>query len=223
MPDDIALMPVSRALRITGLLGAALGFGSVLTATLVYVHAQPFSLFSTYLSDIGNTPVWPQVIFNSGQLVIAPVRYLFLILLIMQLRHLGAGRSFCWSACTLGALLVIGSIGMAAVPFALNLPLHKMSALLYFFGVVVLQSLIAAQEWRRHLPPILPISSIGVVVVYLTFAVLMTLVGKVEGVTRDIPVIWEWLAFCSLMVWLISHTIVLGRPHPGRPISRQGL
>jgi 4-amino-4-deoxy-L-arabinose transferase-like glycosyltransferase len=85
-----------------------------------------------------------------------------------------------------------------------------MSALVYFFGVVILQSLIGAQEWRCRLPAVLPISSLAVVAIYLIFAVLLSLVGKVEGITRNTPVIWEWLAFCSLMFWLIAHTTVLG-------------
>ena len=47
--------------------------------------------------------------------------------------------------------------------------------------------------------------------IYLIFAVLLALVGQVEGITRNTPVIWEWLAFASLMVWLIVHSTILGR------------
>lgn len=201
---------VSRALRIVGLTGAALGIATVLFSTVSYVQNHEFSIFTTYLSDIGDTPGWPQVVFNSGMLIIAPVRYIFLVLLVLQLAHVGAGRSFSLAALIIGALVVVGSIGISAIPYSLNLSLHKMSALLYFFGAVILQSLIGAQELRRRLSAVLPVSSISVVVIYLIFAVLLTLVGKVEGITRNTPVIWEWLAFCSLMFWLISHSIVLG-------------
>ena len=210
MPQGEAAIRVSHALRVIGLIGAAVGGGTVLLSTLLYVQNHEFSLFATYLSDIGNTPKWPQAIFNSGQLIVAPLRYLFLVFLVIQLRNLGAGKAFAWGALTVGGLVVIGSIGLAAIPYSLSLPLHKMSALLYFFGVVLLQSMIAAQEWRRRVPSILPISSVGVVAVYLVFAVLLSLVGKVEGITRSTPAIWEWLAFCSLLFWIISHSIVLG-------------
>jgi putative exporter of polyketide antibiotics len=115
--------------------------------------------------------------------------------------------------------VVIGSIGVSAIPYSLNLTLHKISALLYFFGVVILQTLIAAQEVRRKLPVVLPVSSMSVVAVYLIFAVLLSLVGKIEGITRNTPVIWEWLAFCSLMVWLIVHSIVLGNIRITRDFS----
>ena len=210
MTQGEATIRVSKALRIVGIIGVVLGITMVLCSTLLYVQEHDFSIFKTYLSDIGDKPGWPQVIFNSGMLIISPVRYLFLVLLVLQLAHLGASRGFSMAALIIGALVVVGSIGMSAIPYSLSLVIHKMSALLYFFGVVVLQTLIAVQEVRRRLPLALWISSISVVAVYLIFAVLLSLVGKVDGITRNTPVIWEWLAFCSLMVWLIVHSIVLG-------------
>lgn len=210
MNEREPVIELSNALRAVGFSGAAIGIGTVLLSALLYVQSHEFSIFRTYLSDIGNTPKWPQVVFNSGMLIAAPVRYLFLILLILQLRNIGAGKGFGISALIIGTLVVIGSIGLAAIPFSLDLALHKKSALLYFFGTVILQAVIVVQEWRLRLPSLLPISSISVVVIYLVFAVLMTSVGKIEGVARDTPVIWEWLAFCSLMFWLIGHSTVLG-------------
>lgn len=201
---------VSKALRIVGIMGVALGVATIFLSTLLYIQDHDFSIFTTYLSDIGDAPGWPQVVFNSGMLIIAPVRFLFLILLILQLRDLGAGKWFGLSAIILGTLVVFGSIGMSAIPFSLNLALHKCSALLYFFGVVILQTTIAVQEIKRRLPMVLPAASLAVVAVYLVFAVLLTLIGKVEGITRNTPVIWEWLAFGSLMFWLIVHSVVLG-------------
>jgi len=210
MNEPEPVIGLSNALRAVGFTGAALGIATVLFSSLLYIQGHEFSIFRTYLSDIGNTPKWPQVLFNSGMLIAAPVRYLFLILLILQLRNIGAGKGFSISALTIGTLTVIGSIGLASIPYSLDLALHKKSALLYFFGTVILQAVIAVQEWRLRLPRVLPVSSIAVVIIYLVFAVLMTSVGKIESVTRDTPVIWEWFAFCSLMFWLISHSIVLG-------------
>ena len=168
------------------------------------------SIFTTYLSDIGDTQGWPQVTFNTGMLIIAPIRYLFLILLIFRLRDLGAGRLFGVLALGIGTLVVIGSIGISAIPYSLHLALHKSSALLYFFGVVILQTAIGIQELRRRLPLVLPVSSLAVVGIYFVFAFLFASIGKIEGITRDTPVIWEWLAFGSLMFWLLAHSIVLG-------------
>lgn len=51
-----------------------------------------------------------------------------------------------------GALTVLGSMGTAAIPFTLDAAIHKSSALLYFFGTVVLLGAISAQEWTLRLP-----------------------------------------------------------------------
>ena len=206
---DTAL-PVSGVLKILGFGGAALGIATVFFSTAVYVQNHSFSVFTTYLSDIGDTPGWPQVIFNTGMLIIAPVRYLFLILLILRLRDLGAGKLFGALAFGIGTLVVVGSIGLSAIPYSLHLALHKLSSMLYFFGVVILQTIIGVQEFRRRLPLVLPVSSLAVVGIYFVFAFLFTSIGKIEGITRETPVIWEWLAFGSLMFWLLAHSIVLG-------------
>jgi hypothetical membrane protein len=216
-----ATIRVTKALPTVGIIGVLLGVGTVLWSTLLYTQEHDFSLYTTYLSDIGNTPRWPQVVFNSGMLIISPVRYLFLVLVVVQLAHLGAGRAFSAATLTIGALVVVGSIGMSVVPLSLSLALHKMSALLYFLGVGILQTVITAQEFRRKLSMILPLSSLAVVAVYLIFAVLLSMVGKVEGVTRNTPVIWEWLAFCSLTVWLIVHSFFLGGVRTTRKIAAQ--
>lgn len=211
MKKKTANINLAKMLRIVGIIGVVLGLTTVLWSLCLYASANPFSFCETYLSDMGNKPGWPQVVFNSGMLLSAPVRYLFLALLVMQLMNFGASRSFAVAALITGAFVVIGSIGVSAIPYSLNLKIHMMSAMIYFFGVVILQTIIAVQEWRRKLPPILPVSSILVVVIYMVFASLLSMAGKVEGITRATPVLWEWLAFCSLMFWLIAHTVILGR------------
>jgi hypothetical membrane protein len=201
---------VTGALTGVGFGGAALGIGTVCLAIAFYVQNHAFSIFTTYLSDIGDTQGWPQVTFNTGMLIIAPIRYAFLILLLLRLRDLGAGKLFGILSFGIGTLVVIGSIGMSAIPYSLHMALHKSSAMLYFFGVVILQTVIGAQELKRRLPLLMPVTSLAVVVIYLVFAFLFASIGKIEGITRNTPVIWEWLAFVSLMFWLISHSAVLG-------------
>jgi hypothetical protein len=57
---------------------------------------------------------------------------------------------------------------------------------------------------------VIQVSGLAVTGVYLVFAVLLSLEGRVEGITRATPVLWEWLAFCSLLFWLITHALILG-------------
>jgi len=201
---------VPHAMRVIGTLGLLVGTGTILAAAAAYAAERDFSLLATYISDFGSASGWPQAIFTTGMLIAAPLRYLFLYLLLTQLVQLGASLRYRSVMLVLGALVVLGSVGTAAVPYTLHLPTHEGAAFLYFLGTVVLQSALAWQEWRLRLPALLPWSSIAVVASYLVFATLLALAGKVEGVDRTAPVPWEWLAFVALMVWLAAHTAVLG-------------
>ena len=59
-----------KAFRLTGTFTFALAILTVLTSVLAYLPDNPdFSIFTTYLSDIGDTPGWPQILFNSGTIL----------------------------------------------------------------------------------------------------------------------------------------------------------
>lgn len=207
-PPSIALPTL---LLVVGSVSATLGLAGVALATLVYSLGHEFSVFTTYLSDIGNTPKWPMVIFNTMMLAVMPLRYAFLVLLVMSFASRGGSRAINIALLLFGIPVVIGSAGMSAFPASQDLALHMGSAMIYFFGTVLLQGLVGLQEIRLRLPLALAASSLVVVAVYLVFATLLALVGQVAWVTRETPVIWEWLAFVSLMVWLIVHSFILGR------------
>lgn len=207
-PPVIAL---STLLRVVGSVSATLGLAGVALATFVYSHGHEFSVFSTYLSDIGNTPKWPMVIFNTMMLAVMPLRYAFLVLLVMIFASRGGSRAINTALLLFGIPVVIGSAGMSAFPASLDLDLHMMSAMVYFFGTVLLQGLVGVQEIRLGMPRTLAASSLFVVLVYLVFATLLMLNNQVDWITRETPVVWEWLAFVSLMVWLILHSVILGR------------
>jgi hypothetical membrane protein len=215
-------LPLPSCLRLVGFTGAGMGVLTVAGSAILYSLDRTFSVFTVYLSDVGNTPGWPATVFNSGMLIVAPVRFAFLILLLAVLAHHGASRVSRVAALVLGLVAVLGSIGSAAIPFSLNRTLHMGSAFAYFVGTVALQSVIAWSEWRARLPRSLPALSLLVVVVYLVFATLLALAGKVPGITRETPVAWEWLAFVSLMLWLVAHSIILGRGGRADPaVGRQ--
>ncbi len=184
----------------------------VLMATLAYLTEHPdFSLFTTYLSDIGDTPGWPQIIFNSGTLIAAPMRFLMVVLLVLRLAQLGAGRIFAVSAVIVGFTASLGTVLMTAVPFSVAPAVHKTGIPLYFLGVVVLQTLIGIREWSlRDIPKILPGLSFLMVAMYFIFAALVMLYER-GVVGRNTPVIWEWLAFLTPIVWLFAQSILLGK------------
>lgn len=205
-----AQVDVPFAILVIGSFGLVVGIGSIFASVIAYSCKHDFSFLATYISEFGSTAGWPQAIFTSGMLIAAPLRYLFLFLLLTQLVQLGSSQRFRSILLAIGAFVVLGSVGTAAVPYTLHLTIHKCSALIYFFGTVILQTALAIQERRLRLPALLPLSSMAVVVLYFVFATLLALVGKVEGIDRATPALWEWLCFAALMIWLAVHTAILG-------------
>lgn len=216
-------IPVPLALRWVGIVGGVWAILVVLTATLAYMPVNPgFSPLATYLSDIGATAGWPQILFNAGTLLAVPIRYLVVVLLALRLVQLGAGRGFAIAALVVGLVSTVGTTIITAVPLSVSLFVHQLGIPLYFLGVVALQTLVGSREWPlRGVPKILPALSFLMVVVYAVFAALMMLYQQ-GAVGRSTPVVWEWLSVLSSVVWLFAHSIVLGQRRPvDRPPSRR--
>ena len=205
------LITVPEALKYVGYIGGTLGILATFVSTMVYLPGHPdFSFFTTYLSDISDTPGWPQIIFNSGTLIAAPIRYLFIVLLVMRLSQMGTGRTFSISVLTIGLISTFGTVLMTAVPFSVASAVHKSGIGLYFLGVVFLQSTIFIQQWRmKEIPRLLPLTSILMVVIFMVFFALVMLF-EAGVVSRNTPVIWEWLCFASSIVWVFAQSVCLG-------------
>ena len=208
--DNQTAISVPGALKLIGIIGGTWGILVVLSATIAYLPEHPdFSLFTTYLSDIGDTVGWPQILFNSGTLIAAPMRYLTIVLIVLRLTQLGAGSTFAISALIIGFVSSSGTVLMTATPFSVSPSIHKLGIPLYFFGIVFLQTLIFIKEWSlKYVPKVLPILSLLMVVVYFVFATLVML--NAEGVvSRSTPVIWEWLCFITSIIWVFAQSTLL--------------
>ncbi|NLA41516.1 MAG: hypothetical protein GX874_08935 [Smithella sp.] len=211
--DNKTVIHIPSALRIVGIIAGIWGTLVVLLATIAYLSAQhqDFSILTTYLSDIGATAGWPQITFNAGTLIAAPIRYLAILLLILRLGQLGAGSAFIAATLLIAFVSTSGTVIMTAVPYNVSATVHKIGIPLYFFGVVILQTMIGIKEWSlKDIPRILPSLSFLLVVVYFLFAIL---IGCYERgiVSRDTPVIWEWLAFFFSIIWILTQSILLGK------------
>lgn len=203
---------IPKALKLTGFIGGVWAILVILVATFAYLPDHPdFSIFTTYLSDVGDTPGWPQIFFNSGTLIAVPIRYLVLVLLVLRLMQLGAGKPFVVAILIIGFLSTAGTALMTAAPFSAAPTVHKTGIGLYFLGVVLLQTMIFIKEWSlKGVPKILPILSLALVVLFFLFTALIMLYEQ-GVVSRSTPVIWEWLAILSSIVWMLAQSILLGR------------
>ena len=68
LTQDMKNMAISipKSLKTVGIIGGVWAILLILGVVIAYLPEHPdFSIFNTYLSDIGATPAWPQIIFNS--------------------------------------------------------------------------------------------------------------------------------------------------------------
>ncbi len=205
-------LSIPHCLKLVGIIGGVWAILTTVGAVIAYLPGYPdFSIFNTYLSDIGDTPGWPQIIWNSGTLIAVPIRYLVLALLVMRLRQLGAGNSFAIATLIVGFFSTAGTAMMTATPFSVSPVIHKAGIGFYFFGVVVLQTIIFFKEWSlKSIPRGLPLLSLAMVLVYFVFVTLVVLFEQ-GVVSRATPIIWEWLAFFISIAWVLAQSIGLGR------------
>jgi hypothetical protein len=210
--SNATTLSVPRSLKAVGLVTGSLGVLGLVLATLAYAVVRPgFDLLATYLSDIGATPVWPQVFWNAALLVVSPLRYVVLVLLVLRLYQLGAGRAFGATVLILGVFTTAGTIITSAVPYTVDVNIHKLGMPLFFFGLVLLQTVVGVREWQlKAVPRVLPILCFVVVAAYLTFFTLEMLY-EANMVSRNTPVPWEWLCALSLLTWVFAHSVLLGK------------
>lgn len=139
---------IPSALRLVGILGGTWTILITIGMVIAYLPGHPdFSPLTTYLSDMSDTPGWSQIIWNSGTLIAVPIRYLVLVLLVMRLQQMGAGKAFAIATLIIGFFSTAGTALMTATPFSVSPVVHKTGIGLYFFGVVVLQTIIFIKEW----------------------------------------------------------------------------
>jgi hypothetical protein len=202
---------IPSSLKVAGLVTGSLGLLGWILSAIAYISIKPGSnLLATYLSDIGATPVWPQIFWNASMLIVSPLRYVVLVLLVLRLHQFGAGRIF-GKAVILGIFTTTGTILMSAVPYTVDLNIHKLGIPLFFFGVVILQTVIGLQEWQlKAVPRSLAILCFAVVAFYLIFFTLEMLYDA-DVVSRNMPVPWQWLSGISLLAWVFAHSMILGR------------
>ncbi len=210
-----ATLSVPRSLQLVGLVAGSIGVLGIILSTLAYAAVNPgFPLLATYLSDIGAAPVWPQVFFNASMLIVAPLRYGLLVLLVLRLYELGAGRAFGTATLILGLFTTAGTIVMTAVPYTIDANIHMLGVPLFFFGVVLLQTVVGLREWQlKDVPRSLPVACFVVVACYLIFFTLEML-HEAGVVDRSTPVPWEWLCAITLLGWVFAHSLILGTRSP---------
>ena len=219
--NDCGSISIFESLKIVGIFGATFGLIGTLLAVIVYIPNHPdFSVITTFLSDIGDTPGWPQILFNSTTLIAAPIRYLIIVLVALSLTKIGSSDKLMNTVMIIGAISTIGTIIMTAVPYSVGRAIHLAGIPMYFFGLVIWQTILGSEEWKLGVPRILPVLSFLVGFAFLAFFIFVVLY-EMNIIGRATAPIWQWLGFFISIIWAYAHSVILpaiGGSHTARKL-----
>lgn len=196
--------------------GLGIGTTFVIWAFVLALQVDPtFSILTDYLSTLGGLKVWPAVVFNTGMILISPIRVLFAIYLAKYLRSIDARDR--WVNLALIAVVIgaAGTVILSGVPFTISYEIHMLGAKIYFLASIIFQIVVSSIEFRSpETPNFLGVSGIAVVVTYLVFFVLEMGDPTLLGLSETAPCFWEWSGFISVMLWLGLHGTFLQHLKP---------
>jgi len=191
-----------------GFIAIVVSIISLGVAILLYIEVDPtFSFLTHYLSTIGASPTIAGEVYILGMVVTNVFRILFALFIIRFFQLKGAGLRITWTVFIISVITSIGWGINTFVPYTISLALHISSIMVYFFGSVISQILIIKIEYgNSKIPNYLAIFGFFVIFTYLLFFVLeiVVLVGIMTDKTMS--VVSEWLAYLSIMIWVVVHS-----------------
>lgn len=200
--------------KIPGSYFAYIGFlfSIIFISIAVILYGDPtFSIFTHYLSDLGAAARNSSLVFNIGMIISAPLRVLFGFYLLKFLKSRGANEKTLKITAYTIVIGAMGSVLLAIFPHDVLLIMHMLGAFVYFFSVVIIQISFSKMELKtENMSKFLPIIGLVVVMNYVLFLG-FEISEILSDVFRLLACLFEWMAYFSLMVWLLVHGFYLHR------------
>ena len=173
--------------------------------SIILYNDPNYSLTTHYISDLGASTSGSVIFWSVNMIIATPIRVLLGLYFLGLLSKRSANEKHIKITLIFTVISAIGSIIIALNPHDTSRFFHLIGAFTYFIGVVFIQTFYFKMELNAEdIPKYLPFVSILVVVVYFTFLSL-EIVVLVTGALREIACFSEWMAFFSLMAWLVLH------------------
>jgi len=181
-------------------------FSVVFMSIAIVLYNDPnFTIFTHYISDLGASTRGSALVWNISMILTVPIRILFGFYLLKFLENRGANKKTIKITAYFMVISAIGSTVLALNPHDISRPFHMLGAFVYFIGVVVIQVNISKMELKLdNIPKYLPIIGILVVACYVLFLV-FEISELISESFRLLACFFEWMAYFSLMAWLVLH------------------
>ncbi len=175
--------------------------------SIILYNDPSFSIFTHYISDLGASTSGSVIFWSIGTIISSPLRVLIGFYLLGLLGKRGANEKYIKITAYFIMIGAIGTIMIALNPHDTSRFFHLIGAFTYFISVVVIQTFFFKMELKAEdIPKYLPFVSILIVVVYFAFLGFEILVLVLDSF-RKIACFLEWMAFFTLMAWLILHGV----------------
>jgi hypothetical membrane protein len=181
-------------------------FSVIFMSIAIVMYNDPsFTIFTHYISDLGASTRGSALFWNISMILTAPLRLLFGFYLLKFLEKRGANRKTLRITAYFMVISAIGSTLLALNPHDISRLFHMLGAFIYFIGVVIIQINISKMELRvESIPRYLPLIGFIVVACYVLFLG-FEISEIISESFKFVACFLEWMAYFSLMAWLVLH------------------
>ncbi len=190
------------------LIGAIVGFLSLIASIILYISADPtFSFMTHWISNLGIGPNGSSVLFNGAMIYAGIMIWLYSLFLARHLHKNGALKLLIIICFGCGMMLGIGLLLTGIFPMELVFGMHNIAAGLFFFGGMFSCMFYGITSYfTPNLSKLYAISGflgVAIFIPYLIINFLPVYIGIIK--------LAEWAVFFVIPFWVMSQSFLMLR------------
>ena len=195
-----------------GLFSAVISLFSIFIAIILYMQLNPsFSFVTHFISDLGNGKNYSNIVFNLGRIISGFLSILCYFLLYRFFRKKEVKLSLAIISLISGIIASVGSILVGIYPSVPEPDMHKIAAILAFSGMFFVSIFYGISELTiKNFNKIYAMSGFIAAPFSVIYMILYATL-YVPGINSEIPILVEWIAYFSMMVWIIFQLVYIIR------------
>ena len=185
---------------------------STITAIFLYISEdETFSFFTHWLPTYGKTVPLPAAhVFNTGIIIISPMMLMAHWVIYRFLRKTGARQGIIKAAFVAGCVSSLGEFLLGVIHADVNFTGHLIAALFFFIPALLFGLLYAVAELKlSKLPGRLGLSGLLLAGCFFVFTFLLIITQINTELDPNLPALWEWISYFSLLLWSGLHGLYL--------------
>ncbi len=170
-----------------------------------------FSFFTHWLPTYGDTvPKTVAHIFNTNVIILSPIMAMFILYLSLFLESMGANTVLVFIAFSLGLIASLGQLFVGIIPANYSFKMHMVAALFFFGGTALYGIVFSIIELTvTGFPTCIAIIGFTMTLFFAAFFALLILVNIDTNRNQNLPAIWEWLSYFSIIIWVTAHGLYI--------------